>query len=266
MLIIGLIYLLTGMGSGLLAGLLGVGGGIIIVPILHTLFSHVYDGSLSMHMAIATSLAFMMFNSPYAVFQHHRHHNVNWHDFKVFAPSAVIGSFFGAMLADKLDGVVLKYCFATFCLMSSCLLLHKLIFSSTTERSTPHHAKPYQDRLYGVLVGFVSAVIGIGGSTLSVPYLLWRGRIMRVAVGTSASLTPVIASLGAIIYIVSGLDRKGLPIGNIGYVSPIALFSLLIGGLPGSYFGVRLAKHFHPKVLKAIFMGLLLVTAYKMIH
>jgi uncharacterized membrane protein YfcA len=266
MLAIGIIYLLTGVGSGLLAGLLGVGGGIIIVPILYAIFAHVFDGNLSMHMAIGTSLGFMMFNGPYAVYQHHKQCNVDWQDFKRFSPGALLGSFCGAMLADSLEGGVLKSFFGLFCFFSAGLLLQKLIFGSEHHTSAPSHQKPYKDRLFSVLVGFVSAIVGIGGSTLMVPYLLWRGRQMRVAVGTAASLTPVISGLGAIIYILAGLDRKGLPAGSLGYVSLIALVSLLIGGLPGSYVGARLAKRFPAKVLKGIFIVVLLITAYKMFH
>lgn len=264
--IFAIIYLVTGVTAGCLTGLLGVGGGIIIVPILYTLFAHLYTPDLAMHLAIGTSLSFMMINTPYGVYQHHLQKHVNWSDFSKFWLVTLVGAAIGVYIADGLKGDTLKHFFGLFCMGSAFYIMNQLFFMPDNKINQPHEAKPYKDKTIGFLVGLLSAILGIGGSTIMVPYLLWRGRSMREAVGTSASLIPLISTLGTLGYMLAGLDRHDLPAESIGYVYPAALFGLLIGGFIGSYFGARMAKYFPEKILKALFIILLCLTAYKMFH
>ena len=266
MIVFSLIYLGTGVLAGLLAGLLGVGGGIIVVPILYGIFAHLYSLDMAMHLAIGTSLAFMMLNAPYAVQQHHKQKNVDWNDFKLFCVPTLCGAAIGAYVATSLEGVILKQAFGGFCLCAAFYILKQMLFSETANSHKPYTPKPVTDSGFCVFVGFLATILGVGGSTLMVPYLLWRGRVMRIAVGTSSSLIPLISGLGALCYIVMGLSHPNLPVGSVGFVYPIALLGLLVGGIPGSNIGVRWAKHFPERALKGLFGFVLCITAYKMFH
>lgn len=261
-----MIYLTTGAFAGLLAGFLGTGGGVIIVPILQMMFMD-YHGFTdhAMHMAIATSLSFMVVNASFAAWKHHQRHNVAWKEFKRIAFTLFLGAILGAFLASILSSPTLRELFAVFSLLSALYVFYQM----ARFRKKIHHFHQVPiivDAGFSFLVGCLSTILGIGGSTLFVPYLLWKGHSMRIAVGTAAAFPPLIAVIGTLIYIYTGLGQAHLPPHAIGFIYLPALIGLLVAGIPFSYIGVRFASYVPEPLLKGIFVIFMLIVSYKMFH
>jgi uncharacterized membrane protein YfcA len=253
-------YGLLGAFAGTLAGLLGVGGGLVIVPVLIFLWQPEIvggaplGGSQAVQLAIGTSLAVIVFTSFSSVSAHHRHGSVLWPVFWRLTPGILLGAFLGAMLASSLPQDDLKTVFGLFELV----VASQMIVGAHTlkQRSMPGALGM---GLAGSVIGAVSALVGIGGGTMTVPFLNACKVRMQQAVGTSAACGFPIAVGGALSYMMLGWGNVQLPTGSAGFVYGPALLGIALTSMLFAPLGAALAHRLPTPVLKRVFAGFLVL-------
>jgi uncharacterized membrane protein YfcA len=248
--------LLLGAAVGIMAGLLGVGGGLIIVPALLFLFrAQEFPSSLVMHMAVATSLASILFTSVSSAAAHHRRGGVVWPAALALSPGIVAGAALGGLVADLMPGTALRAVFAVFEFLAAWQLWRA--YTPPPERALPGLPGLFAA---GAVIGTVSTIIGIGGGALMVPFLAWCNVDMRKAVATSAAGGFPIALAGTVALVSAGLDEAGLPPGATGYVywpAAVAIGSVSILSAPlGAALAHRLPTQ-HLRRAFAVFLAVL---------
>jgi len=246
-------YCLLGVFAGTMAGLLGVGGGLIIVPALIAIWQTTAAGGVyEMQMAIGTSLATIVLTSIASVRAHHLRGSVQWDIFWRLTPGVVLGAWMGALLATQMSGESLKSIFGVFEL----LVAAQMAFGV---RAAPHRGLPglVGTTVVGTGIGTVSAIIGIGGGTMTVPFLSWCNVTIHKAVGTSAACGLPIAIGGAISYLVLGWGNAALPAWSAGFVYGPALAGIVVTSMLFAPLGAALAHRLSTVVLKRAFAGFL---------
>lgn len=255
-----ILYVLGGAATGVLAGLFGVGGGAVLVPVLLILFSQSgMPSELWMHMALGTSLAVIVFNAISSMRAHQRRGAVRWEIFRQLTPGVMVGALAGSWVAGLLSSRVLAVVFAGFLVLVALQLL-------IARPPRPHRRLPSSWALAAVggLIGTMSALVGIGGGSLTVPFLAWCNVAMAQAVATSAAVGLPIALAGAAGYTVAGLHNPQLPPWSIGYVYLPALLGLAVAGSLCAPLGARLAHALPAHRLKQAFGVFLLLVAATM--
>lgn len=256
-----LLYLALGAFAGVMAGLLGVGGGLIIVPVLAWIFrgQHIND-AIIMHLAIGTSLATIVVTSISSVRAHHQRGAVLWPVVWQLTPGIVIGAWLGAAVADALPSAALSRIFALFVLAVAA----QMAFGA---KPAPHRGLPgaVGMTVTGGVIGVVSAIVGIGGGSLTVPFLTWCNTAMRQAVATSAACGLPIALAGAIGFIVTGLNAADRPAWSLGYVYGPALAGVAFASMLLAPLGAKLAHTLPTETLKKIFAVFLTLVGTKML-
>lgn len=254
-------YLGVGAFAGVLAGLLGVGGGIIIVPALAWSF-HLQgmEDAVIMHLAIGTSHATIIVTSLSSVRAHHRRQAVLWPVFWRLTPGIILGAFLGVAIADAMPGATLQIVFGVFVLLVS-------IQMGFGAKPAPQRELPGAGGMLaaGGIIGTLSAIVGIGGGSLTVPLLTWCNTSIRNAVATSSACGLPIAVSSATGFIVAGLHKSGLPAWSLGYVYGPALLGIITASMFFAPVGARLAHTLPVVVLKRIFAGFLALVGVKML-
>lgn len=256
-----LVYLGVGAGAGILAGLLGVGGGVVIVPALVFAFTGLgYPAEHIMHLALGTSLASIMFTSISSFRAHHKRGAVLWNVVKAITPGIIVGTYAGSYVASMLSTSFLKGFFVAFLYWVSIQMLLNI-------KPKPKRALPGTPGMFaaGSTIGVVSSLVGIGGGSLSVPFMTLCNIPMHTAVGTSAAIGFPIAVAGAVGYLVNGLSAQGLPPMSIGYISLPALIGVAGMSVLTAPLGAKLAHALPVDKLKKIFALLLIITATRML-
>ena len=255
-------YLLTGAIAGLAAGLLGVGGGLIIVPALVGLYliQHI-DSALVMHLALGTSLASIIITSLSSVYAHHRHRAVLWHRFWQLTPGLLFGAWLGGWLADVMSTAQLKPLFAGFELVVAAYMLSSLHFNSGKR----HLPNPLAISGAGVVIGGISSLAGVGGGTMTVPYLNWHGVHLRQAIATSAACGLPIALAGTLSYILHGWTQPNLPAWSLGYVHGPSLLGIVISSVLFAPLGAKLAHSLPVPTIRRVFALLLVGIALRLL-
>lgn len=254
------ISLLTGSIAGLLAGLLGVGGGLIIVPALTFLFQREgFPPQYVAHLALGTSLASIVFTSVSSFLAHHRHGNVMWSVVARIAPGIVVGTLGGSLLAGQLSTWFLKVFFILFALTVSVQMGFGL--RPKGARQLPGMAGM---STAGLVIGGISSWVGIGGGSLTVPFLSWCNVDVKRAIGTSAAVGLPIAAAGAIGYLMAGWGRAGLPAYSAGFLYLPSLAAIVGMSVLTAPIGARAAQRLPVVTLKRAFALLLLAGAVKM--
>ena len=257
MLLTWLIYLARGVAAGVMAGLLGIGGGLILVVALVWLLpSQGVPADAAMHVALATSLASIILTGISSARAHHRRGSVLWRSAAWLVPGMLVGGLLGATVATKLPGDVLRYFVSVFCFLAAA----QLLFSGTRAGGDRLDA-PASPALTGagVGIGAVSAVVGIGGGSMTVPLLVWLGVPPVRAVGTSSACGVAIAIASAIGYMGLGPPSGTLPAGSVGYVYLPAAIGIALTSILAAPWGTRLAHHISPLALKRVFAGFLVL-------
>ena len=256
-----LFYLALGVFAGVMAGLLGVGGGLIIVPTLAWIFHHQQvDDAIVMHLAIGTSLATIVVTSISSVRAHHRRGAVLWPIFWRLTPGIVVGAWLGAAIADALPSAVLSKVFAVFVLTVAA----QMGFGA---KPAPHRELPGTAGMLtaGGVIGAVSAIVGIGGGSLTVPFLTWCNIAIRQAVATSSACGLPIALAGALGFVVTGLNAAGRPDWSLGYVYGPALVGITLTSMLSAPLGAKLAHTLPTEMLKKVFAAFLTLVGVKML-
>ncbi|WP_191621307.1 sulfite exporter TauE/SafE family protein [Marinihelvus fidelis] len=243
--------------AGFLAGFLGIGGGLVIVPALTLLFSR--DSAyapLATHMAVATSLAVMLVTSLSSIVAHARRRAVDWPQVGRFVPGLLVGAAIGAVLADHLDTRQLALVFALFVTAAGI----QLLVARTPEKQRPQPGKAIQAGV-ATVIGALSSMVGIGGGSLTAPWLMWHGSLPQRAVATAAACGYPIAVAGALTFVVLGRE---LGLGVTGYVDLQAFAGIAIAGVLTAPIGAAVVHHTDPARVRKIFGFCLLAVAARM--
>lgn len=255
--------LIVGVFAGLLAGLLGVGGGIIIVPALFQLFTVLdIDPAVRMHLAVGTSLSTIIVTSISSLRAHNRKGSVDWELLKRLGPGVAIGVIAGTVIAGLVSGEVLTAVFATLALLVAVYMAfapEELRLAETLPTGATRFT-------VGGGIGAVSAMMGIGGGTLTVPTLVVCNYPIRQAVGTSAAVGLIIAVPGTIGFIVAGLGTEALPPLSLGYVSLLGFAILVPMTALAAPWGAKLAHAIRPRLLRLAFAAFLAVTSIRLFY
>lgn len=254
-----LLYLLVGAAAGLLAGLFGIGGGMVIVPVL--IFSFAAQGvspEVLTHMAVATSLASIVFTSISSVREHHRNGAIDWPMVSSMALGIVAGTGLGVAFITSVPGPILQSIIGVFAL----LLSAKMFFGWEPPGSGKRPGKLGLMSAGGV-IGFGSSWFGIGGGTFTVPYLTWMRFNMRQAVATSAACGIPIALTGAVSNMIAAWDNPLLPAWSTGFVYWPAVVGIALTSMPMAKVGARLAHRLNADLLKKLFAVLLCVVGIR---
>lgn len=242
-------YLAVGALAGLLAGLLGVGGGIIVVPALAGTFAA--QGVLpryTMPLALGTSLAAIVVTSLASVRAHHAQTAVDWQVVQRLTPGLVFGAFAGASMASRVPSSVMA---AVFGLFLWCVATHLILDAApSTSGALPGW---FGLSAVGGMIGLVSGVMGIGGGTLTVPFLTWRRVPLHHAIGTAAAAGFPIAVAGAAGYLLSGVALGAAPPDSVGFVHVPALVGVSVASVIAAPIGARLAHHLPTGLLRKLF-------------
>lgn len=255
------LYLVLGALAGVVAGLFGIGGGLLIVPVL--IFSFELQGisdSVLTHMAVATSLATIVITSISSVRAHHQRGAVRWELFRPLGVGILLGAVLGVTTAVQLSGPVLQLTIGVFVLLVALQMALNLKPSAGEARpSTPELGTA------GVGIGWASAIFGIGGGTLTVPYLNWRRVAMQQAVATSAACGLPIALMGAATNMALGWGASELPPWSLGYVYLPAFVGIVLASSLTAPVGARLAHSLPQAKLKKVFALFLLAVSLRFI-
>ena len=256
---------LAALGSctGFAAGLLGIGGGMILVPFLTFLFTmYGFPTDIIVHVAIATSMATILFTSLSSVRAHHKRGAVRWDIVIALAPGILAGGLIGGgKVFAILKTAWLSFIFAGFVGFSAYQML-------MNKKPQPSRTLPGKAGMFSVgsFIGFLSSLVGAGGGFISVPFMTWCNVAMHNAVATSAALGFPIAAASAIGYILSGYGNPNLPAGSIGYVYTPALASIAIASVLTAPLGAKVAHQLNVAQLKKVFALVLFCLAAYMLN
>lgn len=253
------IYLALGALAGTLAGLFGIGGGLVIVPVL--IFSFGLQGissEIAAHLAVGTSLATIVFTSLSSIRSHHLHGAVRWDIFRPMAVGIVVGAVLGAWTASLMSGPVLELVIGVFVILVALKML--IGFNPAPGRNVPGKAGMAGA---GTGIGWASAIFGIGGGTLTVPFLTWSNVRMQQAVATSAACGLPIAIAGAAGNMATGWGHAALPEYSLGFVYLPAVLGVVVTSVLFARVGANLAHRLDAQLLKRIFALLLIVVGIR---
>ena len=262
-----LAYAALGCVAGLLSGALGLGGGVVIVPaLLLTLPALGLATDMAAHLAVATSLATIAVTSLSAIRTHHQHGFLRWPLALRLAAGIIAGAFAGALLASHMPGAWLAGLFGVFAM----LIAVQMAFASAparVERAAEAERLPGTAGLVtaGALIGLVSGVFGIGGGSVTVPWLSWCRVRMQEAVAVSAAGGFPIAVGGCTGFIISGWNQPGLPAGSLGYVYLPAAAAIVLTSFPFAWLGARAAHRLPSRSLKRIFALILFLIGLRLV-
>lgn len=248
-----LIYAVSGMVTGLMAGLLGIGGGLILVPVLSSVFLIFLQTEYIVHIAIATSLATILVTGLSSVISHHYERAVQWNVLRAMLLGILVGGFVGAWSSQFFSMYWLSRLFGVMEIMAGLYMIWG--------------KQPHADRcLPGFLplngvgfgIGSLSALLGIGGGSISTPYLQWNNVVIQRAIATSAAIGLPIALAGTFGYMLAGLQVDNLPAYTTGFVYWPAFIAIVSMSVFTAFLGAKLAHRLPIKALKRMF-GLLLI-------
>lgn len=258
----GAVYALTGAFAGLMAGLLGIGGGMVVVPALAFIFQHhhLVPETMTMHFAAGTSLMVMVVTSQSAVRAHYRLGEILWPIFNRLWPGLVVGTILGALIADQIPSYGLRIIFGLFLLYVS----YKM-FMGRHRIHSRQFPKPWINNLVSCVIGFKSGLLGIGGGALTVPYLTYCGINIRKITPISSLCTMTVAIIGSFAFMITGSNEIGIPAYASGYVYWPAAIWVAIPSAMFAPIGARLTYSLPVNKLKNGFIVFLLLTAIDML-
>lgn len=254
-------YVLAGAFVGVLAGLLGIGGGMTLVPVMAALFAaqHFAPDHI-VHMALATCMASIAFTSGSSVREHLKFDGVDFNIVKRMTPGLVLGSLLATSVSAWIPQRHLALSFSVIVFFGATQIL-------LNKKPKPSRTLPSAWPLFfvGLVIGIIAGLVSAGGAFLTIPFMLWCGVPMKKTIGTGAMMGIPLAVVGTIGYIISGWNVPGLPSDAVGFISTIALVGIVCGSVVTAPFGARLAHRLPVPVLKRIFACLLYVLAAKML-
>jgi uncharacterized membrane protein YfcA len=253
-------FALTGVVAGFLAGYLGIGGGLVLVPVLTWLLSRdPATASHATHMAVATSLSTMLLTSLSSILAHHRRGAVSWPLTRQLAPGLLVGALCGALVADQLSSATLAAVFGVFALVVG---LHMLLGRKPDVHGQP--ADGTRNTLAGVIFGAISSIVGIGGGSLTAPWFMWHGTRPQQAIATAAACGYPIAVMGSLSYAWLGRDAIAVP-WSLGYVYLPAFLGISAFTVLAAPLGAAAVHRTAPGQVRRLFGIFLMLMALRMI-
>ncbi len=254
-------YLLLGAIAGFLGGLFGIGGGTILVPVLLMLFeAQHFAPEHTMHLALGSGMAVILFTALASLRKHHQHGAVNWSVVRSITPGILFGTALGAMSAAMIPAKGLGIVFALFVYAAAIQILLDL---------RPHAARQLPGTagmtLTGTFTGWISSLVSIGGGTIVIPFLIWCNVPLRHAIGTASAIGFPIAVGGTLGYITIGWHIDTLPGPHLGYVYLPALFWVALASVVTAPLGAKAAHRMQVEILRKLFALLLLALATKLL-
>jgi len=252
-------YALTGLFAGFLAGYLGIGGGLVLVPVLSWIFSRdPATANIAVQMAVATSLATMLFTSMSSLLAHHRRGAILWSLVRQMLPGLLSGALLGSVIADQIGELALGQVFGAFALIVGLQMMRGT-------RQPGDHPLPGKISAAGTGfgIGTISSLLGIGGGSMTVPWLLWHGQRVQSAVATAAACGYPIAIAGTLGFVLLGENQSSTP--TLGYVNLQALAGVAVFSVLGAPLGVAAIHRSSPQLAKRLFAVFLLIVAMKML-
>lgn len=259
-----LVYLLLGAVAGVLSGTLGLGGGIVIVPALLAVFAlQGLDVDVAAHVAVATSLATIAVTSVSAIRSHHALGNLRWPLALRLGVGIVVGAFAGAFIASLMPGRHLAGLFGFFAM----LVAVQMVLSGQRRIEAGEERLPSTPWLVlsGTLIGIASGIFGIGGGSLTVPYLSWCRVRMQQAVAVSAAGGFPIALGGCAGFVITGWHNPQLPDWSLGYIYLPAAAAIVVTSFPCARLGARIAHHLPAQTLKRVFAAVLFLIGLRLL-
>jgi len=256
-----LAYIALGLFTGFFAGMLGIGGGLVMVPTLTMMFTAQagFPPNEVLHLALGTSMATILFTSLASLRAHHQHGAVLWKIVFQITPGILLGTLLGTFFAGSVPSRPLALFFTVFvCLVAAQMILN---LKPKAARELPGFGGVFA---VGSGIGAVSALVAIGGGSLTVPFLTWCNVRVQHAIGTSAAIGFPIAFGGSLGYIFNGWGHADLPPWSLGYVHLPAFAWLVPSSMLIAPLGARLAHRLPVATLKRLFAGILIVLAGKM--
>lgn len=256
-----LAYLVIGGAAGFFAGLLGIGGGMIMVPMLVFVFSaQAMASEHLLHLALGTALATISFTSLSSMRAHHLHGAVDWSIVRAMSPGMLTGALSAALIAGFIPTRPLAAMFTALVFYAATQMLFD--FRPRRTRSLPGARGVF---VAGAVIGSVSSLLAAGGAFLTIPFLAWCNVPLRRAIGTAAANGFPIAVAGSLGYIFQGLRIPGLPAGSLGYVYLPALALVVVTSMLTAPLGARLMHGLPVKQLRVLFSLMLYALALRML-
>ncbi len=258
-----LMLMICGSISGFLAGLLGIGGGMILVPFMILVFNHLgFNQEVIVHMAIATGMATILFTTTSAIWAHHKHGSIDWKLVASLSPGLVAGSLIGGSeIFEALNTSWLSLFFAIFIVYTSIqMILNK---KPTAGRELPGSIGLF---LFGTFAGGLASLVGAGGAFITVPFMLWCNVKPHTAMATSSGLGFPIAAAATIGYMYGSWGLPNLPVGSLGFVYLPAVACIVVVSILTAPLGARMARKLNVAQLKRIFGVMLLMLAVFMFN
>ncbi|WP_353433072.1 sulfite exporter TauE/SafE family protein [Polynucleobacter sp. MWH-UH23A] len=249
-----LMLMLCGSISGFLAGLLGIGGGMILVPFMILVFNHLgFNQEVIVHMAIATGMATILFTTSSAIWAHHKHGSIDWKLVASLSPGMIFGGLIGGSeLFEALKTSWLSLFFAIFIVYTSIqMLLNK---KPSAGRDLPGFIGLFS---FGTFAGALASLVGAGGAFITVPFMLWCNVKPHTAMATSSGLGFPIAMAATIGYMYGSWGNPNLPSGSLGFVYLPAVACIVVVSIFTAPFGAKMARKLNVAQLKRVF-GILL--------
>ncbi|MDD2613900.1 MAG: sulfite exporter TauE/SafE family protein [Methanosarcina sp.] len=256
------IMILTGAFTGIISGLLGVGGGFVMTPVQYWLLQETgLQPDLAIRVALGTSLFVILLNSISVALKYHQKHAVQWKQATIMGITGSIFSFGGAAVASQLSASTLSTIFGIVVIIGA---LRTYLAPAVRESEISTNQALYI--LAGIFIGFFSGLLGIGGGVIALPIMLIFLHFgMRKAVGTSSAVIMFTSFGGSIGYIVNGMDQPGLPPYSLGYINLIDWILLAVPGFLAARRGAEVAHLINPEHLKHLFVLLMIYVGLKMI-
>lgn len=254
--------LLLGALSGLLAGLLGVGGGLVLVPVLTWMLgARDVPGEALVQTAIGTAFGVILFTSISSLRAHQKTGNIKWSVVLQFTPGILLGTLIGSKIAHWIPTRELGLFFSGFIVFSAVQML-------LDKKPAPSRELPGAAGLFGVggVIGVLSALVGAGGGFIAVPFMAWCNVNLKSAVSTSAAMGFPIAVFSTVGYVWNGWHINGMPAGSLGYLYLPAIACLASMSVLTAPVGARLSQRLAVKTLKRIFAVMLLILAAVMLR
>ena len=256
-----IVYLLMGLFVGFFAGLLGIGGGLILVTLMVYMFTvQGFPADRLLHLALGTSIASIVFTSISSLRAHHKHGAVRWDILRIAVPGLIAGTLFGTFVADQLKSKYLAIFFVIFVYYSAVQM-----FANVKPKPTRQLPGKAGMTVVAIIVGIISSLVGVGGGVMTIPLMSLCNVPMRQTIGTSAALGLPIAIAGTVGFVVTGLGKDHLPPLSVGYVYLPALVGIVIGTFVTVPWGAKAAHTLPVTTLKKIFAVILFVLASKML-
>jgi len=262
----------VGIAAGLLSGLVGVGGGVLMVPFLYLFydrpdwFGYLVAQDIQVVVAHATSLFVIVPTSIRGALTYHRAGLVEWRAVWPIGLSSVLAAAGAAWLAPSIPPQLLKIGFGTFLLISGVRLARRSKLSAENAAARPLRLGWGVTIPVGIAVGFLSALLGVGGGIVAIPLLIHLiGLDVKKVAATSIGIITITATAGTIAYMATGVGRPGLPTGSIGFVHVLAGVTMFLGALLSVSWGARLNQRLRPRVLTLVFATVFVVIGARLV-